>query len=192
MFSSRNIHFVLLGIIIGASTGYVFAFYRAQAAQTPPPLTESQAQADVPQGHPEVSNEKMLEAMKQAVEKDPTQPEVVKRYAVALFEAGHAEEARSWFGKAVDLEPNNVDSRSMFGAILWRTGDRDAAAVQLEAALKIDPKNIASLHGLTLLSLEKHDAVKAAQLIKQIESIEPAYSQLPDLKNRLKIEAGAK
>jgi len=192
MFSSRNIHFVLLGIIIGASTGYVFAFYRAQAAQTPPPLTESQAQADVPAGHPEVSNEKMLEAMKQAVEKDPTQPEVVKRYAVALFEAGRLEEARTWFGKAVDLEPNNVESRSMFGAILWRTGEKEAAAVQLEATLKIDPKNIASLHGLTLLALEKHDPVKAAQLIRQIEAVEPTYSQLPDLKNRLKIEAGAK
>jgi Flp pilus assembly protein TadD len=116
----------------------------------------------------------------------------VKRYAVALFEAGQLEEARKWFGKAVDLEPNNVETRSMFGAILWRTGDKEAAAVQLEASLKLDPKNIASLHGLTLLALEKHDAVKAAQLIQQIEAVEPTYSQLPDLKNRLKIEAGAK
>src|SRR5688572_5059909 len=171
MFSSRNIHFAILGLILGASSGYVFAFYRAQASQTPPPLTETQAGEDVPTGHPDVNNEQMLAAMRKAVEADPTQPEVVKRYAMALFEAGQFDEAKKWFGKAVELEPRSVDTRSMYGAVLWRLGDKDEAAVQLEETLKIDPRNIASLHGLTLLALEKPDAARAARLIQQIEGI---------------------
>ena len=185
MFSSRNIHFAILGIILGAVCGYIFAFYRAQAAQVPPPLTESEAAADVPTGHPEINNEQMLAAMKAAVEKDPTQPEIVKRYAMALFEAGHFEEAGTWFGKAVELEPQNVDTRSMYGAALWRIGDKEGASVQLQETLKLDPRNIPSLHGLTLLALEKRDINRATQLIKQIEGIEPAYAQLPDLRTRL-------
>ena len=32
----------------------------------------------------------------------------------------------------------------------------------------------------TLLALEKPDAARAGQLIKQIEGIEPTYSQLPN------------
>ena len=192
MLSSRNIHFAILGIILGASSGYVFAFYRAQSSQIPPPLTETQADAQMPAGHPEVNNEQMLAAMKKAVEADPKQPEVIKRYAMALFDAGHFDEAAKWFGKAVELEPRNVDTRSMYGAMLWRMGDKEGAGAQLEETLKIDPRNVPSLHGLALLALEKGDAVRAEQLIKQIEGIEPAYSQLPELRTRLQAVRGAK
>ena len=82
MFTSRNIHFAILGIILGASSGYVFAFYRAHNAE-PPPITEQQAaQGDVPSNHPQLNNDQMLAAMKTAVEKDPTQPEVISRYEI--------------------------------------------------------------------------------------------------------------
>jgi Tfp pilus assembly protein PilF len=185
MFSSRNIHFAVLGIILGASSGYVFAFYRAHQA-APPPLTESQAQSGAPAGHPEVANDsQMLEAMRQAVEKDPTQPDILNRYALALFDAGRFTESEVWFGKAVALAPTNADIRSMYGAVLWRLGKKVEAEGQLESVLKLDPSNIPSLHGLTLLMLEKPDAARAAQYIKQIESIEPSYVQLPELKSQL-------
>ena len=192
MFSSRNIHLAILGVILGASTAYVWAFIKADVSQTPPPLSSSDVQGEVPTGHPEVNNEQMLQAMKKAVELDPTEPEIVKRYAVALFDAGHFDEAETWFGKAVALDPNNVDSRSMYGAVLWRLGNKDDAAVQLEAALKLDPRSIASLHGLALLALEKQDSVRAAQFIKQIEAVEPSYSQLPELRRRLQSDSGAR
>src|SRR5262245_10368568 len=146
MFSSRNIHFAILGVILGASSGYVFAFYQAQRSQVPPALNSSQADGELPAGHPQVNNDGMLEAMKKAVETDPTQPEIVKRYAMALFDAGHFDDASKWFEKAVALEPNSVEIRSMYGAVLWRIGNKDAAAAQLEAALRIDPRNVASLH----------------------------------------------
>lgn len=191
MVSSRNIHFAILGIILGASTGYVAAFYKASAAQTPPSITETQAEGQVPAGHPEVNNESMLAAMKKAVENDPTQPEVIIRYAMALFDAGHLTESEEWFAKAVSLSPDSIEARSMYGAVLWRTGKKAEAEVQLEAAIKIDPKNIPSLHGLVLLNLEKKAFTKAEQFIKQIEAIEPDYRQLSDLKTRLKTERGS-
>jgi len=192
MFSSRNIHFVLLGLILGASTGYVFAFYKAQQTVAPPPLSETQATAEMPAGHPNVNNDQMLEAMKKAVENDPTQPEIIIRYAMALFDAGHFNDSETWFAKAVDLAPTSVEARSMYGAVLWRMGKKDEAEVQLLSTLKLDPANIPSLHGLVLLNLERHDATKAEQLIKQIEAAEPTYPQLPDLKSRLQAERGAK
>ena len=190
MFSSRNLHFAVLGIILGASSGYVFAFYRAQSSQTPPPLTETEAQSNMPADHPDVNNEQMLAAMKKAVEADPSHPEVVKRYAMALFEASQFEEAGKWFGKAVELDPKNVDTRSMYGAVLWRIGDKDGAARQLEETMKLDPRNVPSLHGLSLLALERRDAVQAAQFIKQIEGLEPAYDALPELRTRLQAIRG--
>lgn len=192
MFSSRNIHFAILGIILGASSGYVFAFYRAQASQEPPPLTETQAATNMPVDHPDVNNDQMLSAMQKAVELDPTQPEVIKRYAMALFEAGQFEEGKKWFGKAVELEPRNVDTRSRYAAVLWRLGDTAGAAVQLEETLKVDPRNLPSLHGLTLLALEKQDAGRAARLIQQIEGIQATYDALPELRSRLQAIRGGK
>jgi Flp pilus assembly protein TadD len=184
MFSSRNVHLAILGIILGASTAYVVAFYRVEPPE-PPPLSSSEAESGTPSGHPEINNEQMLEGMKKAVETSPNDPEIIKRYAVALFEMGQLADAETWFGKAVALEPNSVDLRSMYGAVLWRMGKKDAATVQLEATLKLDPQNIPSLHGLTLLALEGRDVSRAAKLIQQIESIEPTYSQLPELRSRL-------
>ena len=192
MFSSRNLHFAVLGIILGASSGYVFAFYRAHSSQPPPPLTETQTQSEVPSGHPDVNNEQMLAAMRKAVEADPTHPEVVKRYALALFEASQFEEAGKWFAKAVELNPRNVDTRSMYGAVLWRLGDKQGAAVQLQETLKLDPRNVPSLHGLALLALERQDGPAAAQFIKQIETIEPTYNQLPELRTRLQAISSGK
>jgi Tfp pilus assembly protein PilF len=188
MFSSRNIHFALLGIILGASTGYVFAFYTAYAANRPPAITESQAARDLPPEHPGINNDQMLEAMKEAVALDPKNPEIVSRCGMALFDAGRFDEAEQQFAKAVELEPNSVDSRAMYGAALWRMGKQDAAAVQLEATLKLDPGNIPALHGLSLLHLERRNLDKAAEYIKQIESVEPTYSQLAQLKSRLDAE----
>jgi Tfp pilus assembly protein PilF len=193
MFSSRNIHFAILGIILGASTGYVYAFYNAQKVQSAaPPISESQAQGQVPAGHPGVDNDQMLEAMKKAVETDPTSPDIVGRYAMALFEGGRMEEAEKWFAKAVELAPNSTDARSMYGLALWQLGKTEAAEAQLETTLKLDPANIPGLHGLVRVTLQKGDIAKSEQLIKRIESVEPNYPQLPDLKRRLDAARGAK
>jgi Flp pilus assembly protein TadD len=193
MFSSRNIHFALLGLILGASTGYVFAFYNAHKVQAEaPPLSESQAQGDVPSGHPSVNNDQMLAAMQKAVETDPNNSEVVSRFAMALFEAGRVEEAEKWFGKAVELAPNSTDARSMYGLTLWQLGKTDAAVTQLEATLKIEPSNIPALHGLVRVTLQGGELEKAEQFIKRIEAAEPNYPQLADLKRRLDAARAAK
>jgi len=53
MFSSRNIHFAILGVILGATSGYILAFYQVQASM--PPASRS-ANSNVPNGHPDVKN----------------------------------------------------------------------------------------------------------------------------------------
>jgi cytochrome c-type biogenesis protein CcmH/NrfG len=190
MFSSRNIHLAILGIILGASAGYVAAFYKANSALAPPPLSPNQSQNEMPANHPSVNNEQMLDAMKKAVETDPSNPEIVSRYAMALFDAGHFAESEQWFKKAVDLEPNSVEARTMYGAVLWRTQNNAASEAQLQAALRIDSRNIPALHLMTVLALEKRDAAQAEKWIKQIESVEPTYGQLNELRTRLQAISG--
>jgi len=189
MFTSRNIHFAILGIILGAATGYVVAFYQAAAAAPPAgdphAPTSTDQQGALPTNHPEVNSEQMLALLKKAAEDSPTQPEVLSRYANELFQLGRLEESADWYGKVVALEPKDTDVRSLYGAVLWRIGKKDEAKTQLQTALTQDPKHVPSLHGLFIIALDNHDAAKATEYVRKIEQIEPAYPGLADLKARL-------
>jgi Tfp pilus assembly protein PilF len=103
MFSSRNIHFAILGIIIGASFGYVFAFYQAQAKvpAAAKPVNEvardATGTAAPPQEHPEVTNDQMLGLFQKALDKNPNEPELMKRYGNFLFDLGRYGEAITFY-----------------------------------------------------------------------------------------------
>jgi hypothetical protein len=95
MFTSRNIHFAILGIILGAATGYIMAFYQAAAAAPPvdPPhaAAATDPQGALPANHPDVNSPQMLDLLKKAAEDSPNQPEVLSRYANELFQIGKME-----------------------------------------------------------------------------------------------------
>jgi len=188
MFTSRNIHFAILGIILGAAAGYVTAFYQAAAAEppaNPAALASNDQQGALPANHPDVDSGQMLEILKKAAEESPTQPDVLKSYANELFQVGRMEESAEWYGKIVALTPKDTDVRSLYGAVLWRIGKKDEARTQLQTALTQDPKHVPSLHGLFLISLDGKDIKKATDYLHRIEEFEPAYPGLSDLKLRL-------
>jgi tetratricopeptide (TPR) repeat protein len=184
MFSSRNIHFAILGLIVGASAGYVFAFYQAESSL---PVVADAGPEGLPSGHPG-GDEQTLELLRKAVEANPNDPETATRYANSLFSLGRLEEALKLYGKVLELQPDNLDVRSLRGAIYWRTERIAEADADLQAALRQDPNHIPALYGMFLLSVQKRDLQKAAELLKKVESLDPTYEGLPDLRNRLEEE----
>src|SRR5262245_16193317 len=186
MFSARNIHFAILGLILGASSGYMFAFY--EAGKSLPPTPSASRPEGLPANHPDVNSDQMLALLKKAVEENPNQPEMVARYANVLFNAGRIDEALKWYGKVLELQPNNIDVRSLRGAVYWRIGRIDDATADLQLALKQDPKHIPTLYGMFLVSLYKHEVAKAEEFLRKVESIDPGYEGLPDLRKRLEDE----
>jgi Flp pilus assembly protein TadD len=183
MFSSRNIHFVLLGIILGATSGYIFAFYQVQSS-TPRALPIAQG-SNTPQGHPDVSNEQLLGMFKEALAKNPNDATLITRYANFLFDLGRFNEAVEWFGKIVAMQPNNLDVRTDLGTALWNAGQKEKAMAEYQRILQADPKHIATLHNLAVVYLGERDFSSAEKVIKQIEAIQPTYEGLPSLKQRL-------
>jgi tetratricopeptide (TPR) repeat protein len=138
MFSSRNIHFAILGLILGAVTGYIFAFYQAQtslASQAP-----SAANAGGPQNHPEVSTEEILSMFKLAMERNPNEPELLARYASFLFSLGRFQESVEWFQKSLANRPNHLSTmEDLFNAQLEGLKDARAAADTLAKMSQMDP-----------------------------------------------------
>ena len=187
MFSSRNIHFAILGIILGATSGYIFAFYQVQSSM---PRTAPSAQSQG-QGHPNVNNEQLLAMFKEALAKNPNDTTLMTRYANFLFDMGKFTEAVDWFQKVLALQPGNLDVRTDLATALYNGGQKDKAMAEYQAALKVDPKHVTTLHNLVIVHLEERNIPAAEQVLKQMEEIDPKYDGLPSLKQRLaEVKAG--
>ena len=191
MFSSRNIHFIILGIIIGGAFGYVFAFYQVQASMpalapaTAPAASNSNANGKVPNGHPNVSADQVADMVKAALEKNPNDTALMTKYANFLFNSGKFSESVSWFEKVVALQPDSADAKTDLGTAFWNAGQKDKAMEQYKAALKIDPKSLSTLHNMTIVLEEDHKLAEAEKALKQMEVIDPKYEGLDTLKKRL-------
>jgi Flp pilus assembly protein TadD len=183
MLSSRNIHFAILGIILGATTGYIFAFYQVQSSM--PRALPSSQQSNMGQNHPDVSNEQLLGMFKEALAKNPNDPTLMTRYANFLFDLGRFGEAVEWFGKVAAMQPNNLDVRTDLGTALWNAGQKEKAMAEYQQILQTDPKHMATLHNLAIVYLGESDFTAAEKVINQIEAADPNYEGLASLKQRL-------
>jgi len=183
MFSSRNIHFAILGIILGATSGYIFAFYRVQSSM--PREAPARQSGGAPQGHPDVTDDQVAAMVQQALAKNPNDTTLITRYANFLFDRQRYMDAVEWFRKAIALEPNNFDARTDMATALWSAGKRDEAMAEYQAILKMNPKHIATLHNLAIVHFEERNLAAAEQDIRQIEAADPKYEGLESLKKRL-------
>lgn len=183
MFSSRNIHFAILGIILGATSGYIFAFYQVQSS-IPRSLPAAQG-SNTPQGHPNVSNDQLQAMFNEALQKNPNDPMLMTRYANFLFDLGRFSEAVDWFQKVIMLEPDNLDVRTDYGTALWNAGQKDKAMATYQGILKNDPKHMATLHNMVIVYLEDRNFPAAEQMLKRMEEIDPKYEGLASLRQRL-------
>jgi tetratricopeptide (TPR) repeat protein len=127
----------------------------------------------------------MLQLLKKAIEEKPDQPEMISRYANVLFNMGRFDEALKWYGRVIELQPDNLDARSLRGAVYWRLSRIDEAATDLQDVLRRDPSHIPSLYGMFLLSLHRHDVPSAEEFFGKLQKVDPAYEGLPELKRRL-------
>jgi tetratricopeptide (TPR) repeat protein len=184
MFSSRNIHFAILGIILGAGSGYILAFYQVQSSM-PRTLPAAAQSSGTPEGHPNVSNEQLLGMFKDALAKAPNDTTLLTRYANFLFDLGKFDESVELFRKAVSIQPENLDIRTDLATALWNGGKKDQAMTEYQAILKLNPKHMATLHNVVIVDFEQRNLAAAEQVLQQMESIDPKYEGLEPLKKRL-------
>jgi tetratricopeptide (TPR) repeat protein len=187
MLSSRNIHFVILGIILGSIAGYVFAFYQAHSTSAAPvgaetPGTETTAGEE----HPDISDEQMLALFQGAIERNPNNPELMTRYANFLFDLERYAESVEWFQKVIALQPANMEMRTNLATALYNQGKVDEAMAEYQKSLTIDPRHMFTLHNMFVVYVDnKKDFAAAEAILRKMEQIDPAYESLPSLRQRL-------
>lgn len=186
MFSAKTLHFALLGLILGAVTGYIFANYRAERPHRPAPPASSPSAPGMPEGHPDVSDEQMITLFEEALKKNPNDMELMVRYGNFLFDREKYPEAVNWYQKVLDQDPNNVNVRTDMGTALWNLKRADEAMSQYKKSLEIDPQHMLTLHNIVVVSIDgKGDIEGAGAVLKTMEQIDPKYQALPSLRKKI-------
>jgi cytochrome c-type biogenesis protein CcmH/NrfG len=187
MLSSRNIHFAILGIILGATSGYIFAFYQIEQ-KIPDQAQPPQAAQGTPQGHPDVSNDQVLAMFKEQIAKNPTNVELLSRYGDFLSDIGQFQEAVDAYKKALALDPKNLNAQTFMGTALWNLGKKDEAIAIYQKSLQADPNHMATLYYLALVDMDHNDMKAAADKVARMEKQDPTQPILKELKQRLEEE----
>ena len=190
MFNSKNIHLALLGIILGSAVAYVYGSYRIESerrAATEEILASSAiVDTNAPEGHPEVDEADMLALFDAALAREPNNSELLARYAEFLFSLQRYNEGVDWFERALALTPEDATLRTTMAMALYRIGRTDDAIREFQRALNTDPNQALALHNLALAFLEaKSDVPSAENALRRIEVIDPNYSGLGSLRERV-------
>ncbi|MBI4472694.1 MAG: tetratricopeptide repeat protein [Acidobacteria bacterium] len=185
MFTSRNLHFLVLGVILGATSGYIFAFYQVQSTTPPPRVLDS----GMPPGHPNVDNEQMLAFFKEAMDRNPDDPKLLTRYGNFLLTIDRYAEAIQAYQKVLEKEPDNQDVRTDMATAYWNMGQRDKAMEEYNKSLEVNPKHVYTLHTMFFLYIEGRRDIKSAEdMLRRIEEADPKYEHIPALKKQLETE----
>lgn len=176
-----------LCLVLGLALGYLF-----RGSQTQPSTASSSSQptppvqAEMPQQMPTLDQmkrmaDKQAEPLLAQLKSDPNNADLLKQVA-RIYESTHQfQDAANYYGKALDINPKDVPTRTEMASCLYYNGDVDGALAQLQQALKDDPTDANSLFNLGMIRWKgKNDAQGALQ----------AWNQL--LKSNPKLEADKK
>lgn len=94
-----------------------------------------------------------------------------------LYRKGRHAEAEAWVARGVQRFPRSLDLLNLHGVLLRRLGRWDAAAAALNAALRIQPKNISAMTNLANVLLDRNDAAGAEAMLTRLVRLDPKNSE---------------
>jgi Tfp pilus assembly protein PilF len=188
MLNSRNVHFAVLGIILGAAVAYVYASYQTEAGRR----ARAALLAPTPADHPDVTDAEVLALFEEAVAANPNDADLLTRYGSYLFDLGRYDDAAAMFQRLLDTAPEDADIRTFMATSLFASGRRAAAMDEFTRALESDPSHILALHNLALGHIDfTRDYGAAETAIARIETLDPNYVGLSSLRSRLRAARAA-
>ncbi|HTZ98296.1 MAG TPA: tetratricopeptide repeat protein [Terriglobales bacterium] len=166
-------------VLLGVGVGYLFRGSQTRSAAS----VSTQAQASMPAGMPQEMPS--LDQMKHMADKqaepllaqlttDPKNADLLKRVA-KIYESTHQfQQAADYYGKAIDINPKDIQARTERASCLYYSGDVDGAIAQLRQALQVDPHDANSLFNLGMIRWKgKNDAAGAKQAWNQLLKSNP-------------------
>jgi tetratricopeptide (TPR) repeat protein len=127
--------------------------------------------------------------LKRAVEADPKDRSAIVSLANALFDMGQLgdaarfAEARTYYQKALDLDPKDVNARTDLGLTYYfaEPSDPQSAIREYRRSLEIDPRHEQTLQNLATALIKTGNRKEAEKTIETLRSVNPKNPALADL-----------
>ncbi len=138
---SRGTRNAIIGVFTAVTVVALFLLYLKQQK---PAGSEAGADARAENGRVTAGagvpgDTSQLAILKQAVEKQPNNPMHLIGMANVLYDAGHFDQAATYYRRALALEPDKDDARVDLATCLYQTGKHDLALGELDSVLAHGP-----------------------------------------------------
>ncbi len=124
-----------------------------------------------------------LQALRDVLQKDPTNAYAYFFLGQALYEVGEIEPARDAYAAAVKLAPKHLGARVAYTHVLRKTGDHREAIKQGMIALEQAPTDADALYATGMAYFARGDTTSARRYL------EAFLRAKPELEVRLEVEA---
>ena len=169
-------------LTLGLGIGYLLRGSQSQAKSSAAQPMGAAAQPGTMPQMPSLDDMKRMankkaEPLLEKLKTDPKNTELLTQVA-RMYETTHQfKEAADYFGKAVEADPKNVETRAEMASCLYYSGEVDGAIAQLERSLTYDAKNPNSLFNLGVMRWQgKKDAKGALSAWQQLLKTNPGLA----------------
>lgn len=209
--SRDQVRFLVSGVLFGFLLGYIIAYglNEPRVTHTPAPVPAAgnlgmssgipaPASGPAPGAGQAAGSEEMMGrvfeeigSLKVAIDKDPKDARALVRLANLYHDAQKFDEAVGYYGRALQVHPDNVNARTDMGICLREMGKSDEAIAQFRTSLSYDSRHWETWLNLGVVALfDKNDVKTAREAFGKVEELNPEYKDLSLLKEAIR-KAGA-
>ena len=175
-------------LALGLALGYLFRGSQGKTATVPVAnaTTEASTQPEgMPAGHPMPTLEQMKKIADTKAEPLLTQLKADPKNASLLVQVGKIyqsthqfKDAAVYYGKALEVNPKDVPTRTQMASCMYYDGDVDGAISQLQRALQDQPKDANSLFNLGMIKWQgKNDGPGAIAAWQKLLKTNPQLEE---------------
>jgi tetratricopeptide (TPR) repeat protein len=196
MWSSREAYLLAaLCLMFGLVLGYLFRGSAGLTASAPGSASAAAPAAMPANAAPRApltaeALQPLAAPMLAAVKLDPKNFDALVQLGNLYFDHKVYPEAITWYGKALELRPNDVNVRTDRGTALWYTGDAKGAVADYEKSLRADPQHIQTQINLGVVRL--NGLRDPAGAIAVWERLLKSRADFPERQHVLELVAQAK
>ena len=165
-------------LLLGVALGYLFrgsASPQAQAAAAPQAVAP---QTQQPDSNARAALAQAAAPLLEAVNQNPKDYDSLVKLGNLYYDAQQFSDAIQYYGRALEIHPENADVRTDMGTAYWYSGNADKAIVALEAALKYSPGHPQTLFNLGWVRWQgKADPKGAVEAWEKLLKANPDYPQ---------------
>ena len=158
----------------------------AMSPEVPGAASGGAAPGALPPGHPPIDATATIRLLEDQAAAHPDDPRPRLELANLLYDQKQFEQAITWYQKALELDPKNVNGRTDLGTAYFSLGRAEEATREYRKSLEVDPNHQPTLYNMILVNVEgTHDVAAARKAWEKLSRLNPDYPGLDKLKRSL-------